>query len=76
MAEPGDVLKLSDLVIAGCTLIGPVLAVQAQKWVERFRDNRLAQNTSQLAGGRRRRSRGCSLRCPAESGIAFRCRSR
>jgi hypothetical protein len=74
MAEPGDVLKLSDLVIAGCTLIGPVLAVQAQKWVERFRDNRLAQNTSQLAGGRRRR--GCSLRCPAESGIAFRCRSR
>jgi hypothetical protein len=31
MAEPGDVLKLSDLVIAACTLIGPVLAVQAQK---------------------------------------------
>jgi hypothetical protein len=40
MAEPGDVLKLSNLEIAGCTLIGPVLAVQAQKWVERFRDKK------------------------------------
>jgi len=31
-------LKLSDIVIAGCTLAGPVLAVQAQKFVERLRE--------------------------------------
>ncbi|HEY3786876.1 MAG TPA: DUF6680 family protein, partial [Steroidobacteraceae bacterium] len=32
-----DPLKTSDLVIAGATLLGPILAVQAQKWVERLR---------------------------------------
>ncbi|WP_441255913.1 DUF6680 family protein [Tardiphaga sp. 285_C5_N1_2] len=35
-----DSLRLSDWVIAGCTLLGPVLAVQAQKWVEGFREKR------------------------------------
>ncbi len=38
-------IKISDLVIAGATLLGPVLAVQAQKWIERSRatkDRRLA----------------------------------
>ena len=38
MADPVEALRLSDLVIAGCTLLGPVLAVQAQKWVEGFRE--------------------------------------
>jgi hypothetical protein len=31
-------LKLSDLAIVFATLLGPVLAVQAQKWVERQRE--------------------------------------
>jgi Family of unknown function (DUF6680) len=31
-------LRVSDLVLAACTLAGPVLAVQAQKWIERFRE--------------------------------------
>lgn len=35
-----ETLRLSDWVIAGCTLLGPVLAVQAQKWVEGFREKR------------------------------------
>lgn len=38
MAE--DIIKLSDLIIAGCTLAGPILADQAQKWVERWQDVR------------------------------------
>ena len=38
MADPVDVIRWSDLVIAGCTLLGPVLAVQAQKWAEGFRE--------------------------------------
>lgn len=33
-------IKASDWVIAATTLIGPVLAVQAQKWVERARETR------------------------------------
>lgn len=31
------VMKASDWVIAGATLLGPILAVQAQKWIERSR---------------------------------------
>lgn len=38
MVELVEALRLSDWVIAGCTLLGPVLAVQAQKWVEGFRE--------------------------------------
>jgi hypothetical protein len=45
MAEPVDVLRWSDLVIAGCTLLGPVLAVQAQKWVEGFREKKARRLT-------------------------------
>jgi hypothetical protein len=33
-------IKYGDIAIVFATLIGPVLAVQAQKWVERFRENR------------------------------------
>jgi hypothetical protein len=33
-------LKTSDYVIAACTLLGPILAVQAQKWLEGFREKR------------------------------------
>lgn len=40
MAECADAIRLSDWVIAGCTLLGPVLAVQAQKWIEAFREKR------------------------------------
>jgi len=40
MVEPVEALRLSDWVIAGCTLLGPVLAVQAQKWVEGFREKK------------------------------------
>ena len=45
MAEPVEVLRLSDWVIAGCTLLGPVLAVQAQKWVEGFREKKARRLT-------------------------------
>jgi hypothetical protein len=38
-------LRLSDWIIAGCTLLGPVLAVQAQKWVEGFREKRTRRLT-------------------------------
>ncbi|WP_128921849.1 DUF6680 family protein [Bradyrhizobium nanningense] len=38
--EAASILKLSDVVIAACTLLGPILAVQAQKWVEGFREKR------------------------------------
>ena len=39
MADTGNsLIYFSDVVIATCTLLGPVLAVQAQKWVERFRE--------------------------------------
>jgi hypothetical protein len=39
MADTGNsLIHFSDVVIATCTLLGPVLAVQAQKWVERFRE--------------------------------------
>jgi hypothetical protein len=41
MTESIDIgLKTSDYVIAACTLLGPVLAVQAQKWLEGFREKR------------------------------------
>lgn len=40
-----EALRLSDWVIAGCTLLGPVLAVQAQKWVEGFREQRARRLT-------------------------------
>ncbi|WP_234678925.1 DUF6680 family protein [Bradyrhizobium monzae] len=41
MAEEAfSILKLSDVVLATCTLLGPVLAVQAQKWVESYREKR------------------------------------
>lgn len=40
-----ETLRLSDWVIAGCTLLGPVLAVQAQKWVESFREKRARRLT-------------------------------
>ena len=33
-------MTLTDWVIASATLIGPILAVQAQKWVERSREAR------------------------------------
>ncbi|SFV11322.1 hypothetical protein SAMN05192541_11721 [Bradyrhizobium arachidis] len=35
--EAASILKLSDVVITACTLLGPILAVQAQKWVEGYR---------------------------------------
>jgi hypothetical protein len=38
MADGIEALRLTDWLIAGCTLAGPVLAVQAQKWVEGFRE--------------------------------------
>ncbi len=38
MTEGVEALRLTEWVIAGCTLAGPVLAVQAQKWVEGFRE--------------------------------------
>src|SRR5215475_5617430 len=40
MAEADTLIKFSDIVIAGCTLLGPVLAVQAQKWLEAGREKR------------------------------------
>jgi len=40
MAEGAEALRLTDWVIAGCTLAGPILAVQAQKWVEGFREKK------------------------------------
>lgn len=36
----GVTLTAAEWVIAGTTLVGPVLAVQAQKWVERARETR------------------------------------
>jgi hypothetical protein len=46
MVEPVvETLRLSDWVIAGCTLLGPVLAVQAQKWVEGFREKKARRLT-------------------------------
>jgi hypothetical protein len=41
-ADLFEAMKLSDEVLAGCTILGPVLAVQAQKWVEGFRDKKCA----------------------------------
>ncbi|MCK1619542.1 hypothetical protein IVA96_23795 [Bradyrhizobium sp. 159] len=38
--EAASFLKMSDIVIAACTLIGPILAVQAQKWIEGYREKR------------------------------------
>jgi Family of unknown function (DUF6680) len=38
MAEGVEALRLTEWLIAGCTLAGPVLAVQAQKWIEGFRE--------------------------------------
>ena len=40
MADTDSWIRFSDLTLATCTLLGPVLAVQAQKWVERFREKR------------------------------------
>lgn len=45
MAEGIEALRLTDWVIAGCTLAGPILAVQAQKWVESFREKKARQLT-------------------------------
>jgi Family of unknown function (DUF6680) len=45
MAEPVEILRLSDWVITGCTILGPVLAVQAQKWVEGFREKKARRLT-------------------------------
>lgn len=46
MGDPAvESLRLSDWIIAGCTLLGPVLAVQAQKWVESFREKRARRLT-------------------------------
>jgi hypothetical protein len=36
----GQELTVSDWVIVTATLLGPILAVQAQKWIERSRENR------------------------------------
>ncbi|MGL5164281.1 MAG: DUF6680 family protein [Afipia sp.] len=36
--ESVALLKVSDWVIAGATLLGPILAIQAQKWIERSRE--------------------------------------
>ena len=38
MTEGVEALRVTEWVIAGCTLAGPVLAVQAQKWIEGFRE--------------------------------------
>ena len=41
MAETTDTLiKFSDIVIAGATLLGPIFAVQAQKWLEAGREKK------------------------------------
>lgn len=40
MQETIGFLKASDAVIAVCTLLGPILAVQAQKWVELVREKK------------------------------------
>ena len=45
MAGGIEALRLTDWVIAGCTLAGPVLAVQAQKWVESFREKKARRLT-------------------------------
>ncbi|MBY4733956.1 hypothetical protein K6V90_25790 [Cupriavidus pauculus] len=34
-------MTLNDWLIVGATLLGPILAVQAQKWVERSRETRV-----------------------------------
>lgn len=36
----GQELTVSDWMIVTATLLGPILAVQAQKWIERSRENR------------------------------------
>lgn len=36
--HPEPLLKLSDILTIIALLVGPVLAVQAQKWVERVRE--------------------------------------
>jgi hypothetical protein len=33
-------MTISDGLIIAATILGPILAVQAQKWVERFRETR------------------------------------
>jgi hypothetical protein len=38
--ESGWALKLSDVVLAACTVLGPLLAVQAQKLIERRRETK------------------------------------
>ena len=38
MAEGIEALRLTDVVLAACTVAGPILAVQAQKWIEGFRE--------------------------------------
>jgi hypothetical protein len=46
MAESVEAaIRISDVLIAICTLAGPVLAVQAQKWVERFREKQARRLT-------------------------------
>jgi hypothetical protein len=34
------VLRLSDVILATCTLLGAILTVRAQKWLEQFREKR------------------------------------
>jgi hypothetical protein len=36
-------ITIADWLIITATLLGPVLAVQAQKWVERFQERRKQQ---------------------------------
>lgn len=36
----GQEMTISDWVIVAATLLGPILAVQAQKWIERSRESR------------------------------------
>jgi hypothetical protein len=45
MADLFEAMKLSDWILAGSTILGPVLAVQAQKWVEGFRDKKARRLT-------------------------------
>lgn len=39
-----DSMKLSDWLMIGATVIGPIAAVQAQKWVERWREKTQRKN--------------------------------
>ncbi|MDH2386523.1 DUF6680 family protein [Bradyrhizobium sp. CER78] len=45
MAEADTFIKFSDIVIATATLLGPILAVQAQKWLEAGREKQARKLT-------------------------------